>query len=31
VWTGLCIGLMLIGSALLVAWQKKKLVTAAMN
>jgi hypothetical protein len=27
----LCIGLMLIGSALLVAWQKKKLVTAAMN
>jgi multidrug resistance protein, MATE family len=26
VWMGLCIGLMLIGSALLVAWQKKKLV-----
>jgi MATE family multidrug resistance protein len=27
VWTGLCIGLMIIGSALLITWQKKKLVS----
>jgi MATE family, multidrug efflux pump len=27
VWVGLCVGLMLIGSALLLAWHKRKLVT----
>jgi MATE family multidrug resistance protein len=29
VWTGLCVGLMLIGSALVVAWHKKKFVVGA--
>src|SRR4051794_22066358 len=29
VWTGLCIGLMLIGSALLVAWHRKKLLAGS--
>jgi len=29
IWTGLCIGLMLIGSALLITWQNRKLVSHA--